>query len=479
MKRILFLVPPPLDGKPVTERVFGCNYGIYAQPNIFFLYPATIVKKAGYDVEFLDFPALKKTSLDFVRHFQSNTYDVIVFYSVFLSINTDLKAREIIKETCFETKYIFIGTEPTANPEKFLDDCSVIIRGESELTIVETLESFERKLNLSEVKGVTFLENGKMVKNSPRGIIENLDSLPIPDRKLLGIGEYMNPKLSRTPFTGMIISRGCPFRCIFCVPNSLSFAREIESKKESNWRKPLPRTSSIDHIREELSEIAKMGFKSISFYDDQFVMGIDRTLAVCEVMKEFRFEWSCLSRADSLLEPRLTQAMALSGCRYVDIGVESFDSQILRDIKKDLRIEDIELAINNVKKSGMEAEINILLGASPIETTRSIEATFQKALRLNVDYVLFSICTPFPFTDFHLLAKERKWMLESEYKGIDPMKESFLNLPNLSKSRLEKIIRSLYFRFYFRPSFLLKTLRKVGSFSDFWRKFKAGMSLYR
>ena len=65
--KILFLTPPPLDGALPAERIFGCNYGIYAQPNIFILYPATILKNAGHEVVCLDFPVTGQTRGDFER----------------------------------------------------------------------------------------------------------------------------------------------------------------------------------------------------------------------------------------------------------------------------------------------------------------------------------------------------------------------------------------------------------------------------
>ena len=63
--KICFLTPPALDGKAPAERIFGCNYGIYTQPNIFMLYPATILHRAGHEVRFLDFPARGKGRRDF------------------------------------------------------------------------------------------------------------------------------------------------------------------------------------------------------------------------------------------------------------------------------------------------------------------------------------------------------------------------------------------------------------------------------
>ena len=83
--KILFLIPPPLDSKPAAERIFGCNYGIYTQPNIFILYPATVLQQAGRHVEVADFPIQGNTVADFERFAKKQDYDLIAFYTVFLS----------------------------------------------------------------------------------------------------------------------------------------------------------------------------------------------------------------------------------------------------------------------------------------------------------------------------------------------------------------------------------------------------------
>lgn len=56
---VTFLVPPPLDGNPPPERVFGCNYGLYPWPNIFILQPAAVLEEEGHDVGFVDAPIEK------------------------------------------------------------------------------------------------------------------------------------------------------------------------------------------------------------------------------------------------------------------------------------------------------------------------------------------------------------------------------------------------------------------------------------
>jgi anaerobic magnesium-protoporphyrin IX monomethyl ester cyclase len=100
-------------------------------------------------------------------------------------------------------------------------------------------------------------------------------------------------------------------------------------------------------------------------------------------------------------------------------------------------------------------------------------------MKLDVDYVLFSICAPFPHTTFSEIAKKNNWMVTKNYVPIDPIRQSLISYPHLTKEDMEEIIRKAYLRFYFRPSYILKRLRKVRGLRDFLNKFKTAMTILK
>lgn len=477
--KILFLIPPPLDGKPPAERIFGCNYGVYSQPNIFILYPATILKNAGHDVSCLDFPVEGKGRRDFEEFSRGQDFDVIFFYSVFLSKHTDIMARDLLARDNPDTRFVFMATEPSASPDNFLDDRSVVIRGESESRVIPVVEAFEGKRPLKDIPGISWQEEGKNIHQGGCDVISDLDELPFPNRDLLDTTRYNNPKLGTQPFTVMLASRGCSFGCYYCVPNSLSFSREIEHKREGRPGKPAVRKRSAQNVIAEFTELAAQGYRSIAFIDDQFVWGRKRTIEICRGIEPFGVEWSCLARADMLQDEEVVMAMGRAGCRYIDIGIESFQQDILDYIGKGLDVEMIYPAIENLRKAGIEIELNILIGSSPLETRETIESTFQQLIKLDVDYVLFSVCTPFPYTEFNRRAREQGWMIKPQYEAIDPMRESFISYPHLSKEELDRTVRRLYRRYYMRPGYIIKRLAKIRSPRDLLEKSKAAISVLK
>ena len=82
----------------------------------------------------------------------------------------------------------------------------------------------------------------------------------------------------------------------------------------------------------------------------------------------------------------------------------------------------------------------MLIGSCPLETG-NYRAHYFETIKLDVDYVLFSICTPFPHTIFHEVAKKSGWMIVDEYVPIDPIRESLISYPHLTKEEMEEIIK--------------------------------------
>ena len=110
----------------------------------------------------------------------------------------------------------------------------VVVRGEPEYTALEWTNAVRDGIAWNEIKGLSYLQDDKLTHNPPRQATKSFDDLPFPARHHLAKREFHNPKLKIAPYTTMITSRNCPFKCIYCVPSSLSFARELEYRSEHN-----------------------------------------------------------------------------------------------------------------------------------------------------------------------------------------------------------------------------------------------------
>jgi anaerobic magnesium-protoporphyrin IX monomethyl ester cyclase len=474
MMKITFLIPPVLDHTQDVDRCFGCNYVIYFLPLLGMLYPATVLKQQGYSVAIRDFAARGEKEKAFREFAASDDSDIYCFYTVFLSQRTDCLASDIIRAARPSARFIFLGPQPTWDAEVFLDcENAYVVRGEPDLMTWRLVDALQNGSDLGGIQGLSYRASSGVVHNAPAPFIPDLDALPIPDRTLIDHRPYSNPKLHSKPHTAVLTSRGCSAQCWYCVPNSLSYARELEYKRYHRTKPPV-RMHSSQRVVEELSRIAASGFKSVSVIDDQFLWDEERTVRISDGIKNLKLEWSCLARCDRVSD-RTAEAMASAGCAYVDLGTESFDQKVLDAVGKNIRADETERAVRILKKHGIGVELNILFGAAPEETEATIQWSLSELKRLDVDYVLFSIANPFPGTDFYAAAKANGWLAFGDYVPVDPAKSSIISYPHLSKERLEEIVARAYRNHYLHPRTLWREFLKTRSLSDFADKCATGV----
>lgn len=469
MKKVCFLIPPePIAATP-AERSAGCTRVVYPMPNLYELMVAALVESKGYQVEYADLTATATELREFVG---ASDADVFMIWTVNLSRAADFAARDVILELRPDAKIIFLGPGATFFPDLYLTDPRVIIaRGEPEMTVVELLESFETKKDPADIDGLIYLKDGKLQRNRARALMTDLDSLPFPARHLLGKREFHNPKLKTGPYTTMLTSRNCPFKCIYCVPSSLTFARELDFRAD-HGRKPPISFRSPESIEKELDELAAQGYKAIGFVDDNFIWNEERTAAICRPLRKHGFLWGCQARVDAITEP-IAKMLGESGCTYVDLGVESFNDEILKFIHKGIDSKQIFEAIKLLKKYNVPVKLNILIGTSPLETKETLKQTLRTAQSLKVDQVMFNIVSPFPGTEFYAMAKENGWIRGGEYEPTNVQRESILSYPHLSAEEMEKALYRFNLRYFLSPRIVWKHIRKFRSFGEFRAAFRA------
>lgn len=469
MKKVCFLIPPePIAATP-AERSAGCTRVVYPMPNLYELTVAALVEAKGYKVEYVDLTASEKGLREFVG---ASDADVYMIWTVNLSRAADFDARDAILELRTDAKIIFLGPGATFFPDLYLTDPRVIIaRGEPEMTVVELLESFDSGKDLDNIEGLIYLKDGKLQRNRARTLMTDLDSLPFPARHLLGNRDFHNPKLKTGPYTTMLTSRNCPFKCIYCVPSSLTFARELDFRAD-HGRKPPISFRSPESIEKELEELAAQGYKAIGFVDDNFIWNEERTAALCRPLRKHGFLWGCQARVDAITEP-IAKMLGESGCTYVDLGVESFNDDILKFINKGITSKQIFEAIELLKKYNVPVKLNILIGTSPLETKETLKETLRIAQSLKVDQVMFNIVSPFPGTEFYAMAKENGWIRGGEYEPTNVQRESILSYPHLTAEEMEKALFRFNLRYFLSPRIVWKHLRKFRSFGEFRAAFRA------
>lgn len=461
MTRVVFLEPPAVTER-TPERFAGCTYEVYHFADLGNLYPFTMLHEEGVEVDYLDAGLLHDDEESFLQRALATKADYFVLHAVVLAKPTDFYWLKKLRAHRPDVTFLLHGPEATRVPEEYIgqDEKIILFRGEVERTLIDFVMGRD-----AERYGQARLVDGelKIYPPDPRGYIA-FDDLPIPARDhpaLLPYKErYFNPKYKGRPHAVMLASRGCSFRCSFCVPNAISFQREMEHQMRNDGRKPPVKKGSAKRVYEELKWLKDHGFKSVHIADDQFLWAKKRTLEICRLIEPLEMEWGMLSRADFLTDEEVVEALARAGCVSIDIGVESLQQHVLDAINKDLDVEDVYKAIDVCNKHGIRPKLNIMFGTTPHETPEDIYWTVKKLKELNITNVMFSIATPFKGTPFFEHCKEKGYLID-ESDNLNPMGKAMISYPGLSGDQLEELERYAYRSFYLRPKVVLDRLKRV------------------
>lgn len=361
------------------------------------------------------------------------------------------------------------GPHPVIEPGEILKnkDIDYIVMGEGELTIIEFLDSLNNKKDLSLVKGLAYRKPDESVAINPkRELIHDLDTLPMPARHLVDIEKYRpSPHhYKKLPMTTMIVSRGCPFSCLYCASRNV-------------WGRNY-RARSVPKVIEEIKFlIGRYKIRNINFWDDLWGAKPGWTEEFCKKMidEKIKISWSCERRVDTVNLDTLN-LMKKAGCYSIFYGIESFDQECLDAINKGIKVEQAQKAMELTKKAGIEVRANFILGL-PNETPEKVRAMVKKISKINPDYIKFNILTPYPGTALYQEVKKGRWGTFKE----DPNRSTgyfatFLPYGYKNFKELEDIRKYAFKKFHLRLRYILSKLLKIRSLSDikkYWDGFKA------
>ena len=281
------------------------------------------------------------------------------------------------------------GPLPTCEPESFLADFDVVVRGEGEQTMVELLAAHAAGDDLGAVPGVVVAarrDGGAAAAGPPRALRPDLDALPFPARDLLPNAAYISHGRRRYGYavTTVMSSRGCPFACEFC--SNVVFG--------SSYRERSP-ASVVDEVEEALA----LGYDRISFSDDVFTMRPERVVAVCDEIERrgLRFAWECLARVDGIDRDDRRGACAAPAAGPSSSASSPAATTVLRVMRKGITTAQAREAVWAAHDAGLEVGAFFIL-CYPGDTDETVLETLRFAGSLPLDYLGLSMPYPLPGT---------------------------------------------------------------------------------
>lgn len=318
-------------------------------------YIASVLLEMGLDVEifnqdFHHFPD------DYLREYlDEEQFDVVCISVIagYYQYRKLLSLSDAINASKQRPLLIIGGHGPSPEPEFFLKKTQgdIVVIGEGEKTCKELFNALAKKKPLSSIKGIAWRNGKKIIINPRRELIDKVDSIPMPAYRLFPMEYYRllrMPHCKSSDFVFPVLSgRGCPFKCNFCYRMDEGF-----------------RPRSTESIIEEIKYLqCNWGITYIAFSDELLMSSVSRTEEICKafIKEGLDIKWDCCGRLN-YAKKDLLKLMRQAGCVFINYGIESFDNQILKNMKKGLTTEQIIKGIEATLESEISPGFNIIFG---------------------------------------------------------------------------------------------------------------------
>jgi anaerobic magnesium-protoporphyrin IX monomethyl ester cyclase len=439
---------------PSQESVYG-SFAILPHPSLGLLYIGTALSKAGHKVSILDADSMGLTREGLFKLLKDEAVEIVGVITVTPIYNKVAQLCAAIKEAFPTIATVIGGIHPTVSPMAAMQAQGVdfAVKGEGEQTMLDLVEALNGDRALADIPGLLYREEGLVKQNRERPLIDDLDSIPIPDWSLLRKGVYSYPDALHHPAFPLFTSRGCPSRCIYCQTKNM-FTLKL-------------RTRSAINVVDEIEHLVRVqGAKELHIWDDVFTADPQRVFAIRDEMKrrglKIPISFPNGMRADQV-SPEILRALKEMGAYSVAFGIESGNADMLKVLRRGMTKDDIVRAVGWAKAEGLETWGFFLIGL-PTETRAQIEETVAFAKSLDVDVAKFHVMQPYPGSTAFFQLEGKGLIQNYDYEQYGIHTAPVHRLDDLTADEILELQRSAYRRFYLRPRKILQHALRVKSF---------------
>lgn len=401
----------------------------------------TYLQELKHNVKFLDMDCKKLNNKDLTQYIEKEFMPdmVIISYDYHIPLHTQ-KALENIAEICkklkeYNIKVIMIGKTVTYNPKIIkIINFDIGIIGETENTINNILEANINNIEeLATINGIVYKKDKEIIINKPSEEKYDLDKLPIPNRKLADLNDYIDIR-------SILSSRGCINQCDFCPTYNYW----------GSWR-----GKSAENVVNEIEYlINNYSTRKIIFLDDNATVNKKRMQDISKsiIEKKINIRLGCLASINTY-DKETFELMYKAGFRWVHFGIESGSQRVLENNNKKFDINYAKKVIKEVKQIGYRVRTSFIFDL-PTTTKEDMKKTIEFILETEPDEIRGHFLTlRLGTTIYNKLSKEKelptqyihsdKPLLESEiYTNSEMLKDIDILIDNL-KERNYKIVRDV------------------------------------
>lgn len=449
-------------------------------------YAAGYADKRGHKIDVIDAPAAESSESEVIDRLASFGAGLIVCETSTPSINNDVKFINNVRQRLgADVKIMLVGRHVSVLPQEIMEanpSVDFVAIREYDLTVSELADCLEggHQLDVENVLGLMYRHNGEIVSTGQRPTLDDLDELPFVTEtylRFLNTEDYFYGH-SLWPLVVFDTSRGCPYKCSFCVYPQTFSGHKVRFRSVENV------ADEFEFVRKEMPHI-----RTVMFEDDTFIVNKKRTQKLADELirrgNTLPFDSNC--RVDVGVDLEFLKTLKKAGARLFCVGFESGNTDVVAHMTKNNNVKNNDSYVDTARqfadycsKAGIMVHGCFMFG-NLNETKQTLEDTLSFAKSLPIDTAQFYPIMIYPGTAAYEEAKRRGLMSSTNFSDwLTPtgLHNSVVNLPELSHSDLVKFADRARREFYTRPKYIAKkAIQSLSSIDELKRNVKGASKL--
>ncbi|MBN2546421.1 MAG: B12-binding domain-containing radical SAM protein [Spirochaetes bacterium] len=392
------------------------------------------VKKHGHKADVL----IGDAEQNLVDKIKDINPDIIGFSIMSNDEEWFLDLSKEVKKTYPDIPIIVGGAHTYLCRETVLDypQIDMVCIGEGEIPVVELLNRMQNKQDYTDIKGISFKVNGKIIANPPQPPIQDMDEIP-EDRDIY-IKKY--PIFTHEELLQLFSSRGCYYNCTFCINGVIN---KLYRRMTKVHRQKSPQ-ALINQIKDLLPKFPET--KTVYFADDLFLAN-----------KTFVKEFSVLYKKEIgmpflmnvfpvFIDNEVVKCLADAGCITIQVGTETGNEEHRKKIfKKPVsNAQYIEMS-ETAKKHGLRVYASSMF-VYPDQTLDDAFKTVELMHAMKTDHPFKGFFQPYPGTVIYDMSVEKGYINSSySFKDLPHSYFKYYSLDIPEKKDIALVCHFYYF----------------------------------
>jgi radical SAM superfamily enzyme YgiQ (UPF0313 family) len=356
---------------------------------------SSVLKEKGYEVETIFMTQSEDYSINYSPQ-ELNQLKKLCRGSQLIGVNsfasTSERAKQIIDYLqSLNIPLVYGGVHATVSPKDCIEVADIVCVGEGEGAILDLAKAVKEKKSFKKIKNLWIREKDKIIKNSVRPTIDDLDKIPFPDYELKNhyildngkIRKFLESDLDGAIF--FLTGRGCPYGCDYCSNSLFNELYKGKCKKILRWHSP-------EYIIEGILFL-KNKFPTLSYFDirdDTFSWrSLEDIKKFCKLYKEkVNMRFKCLGDPKTVTDEKI-KLLVETGCTDLIIGIQGSERTNLNIYHRNQKDQDVLKAAKILNKyKGKLAVMYDVITCNPYEEPEDIIDLIRLLQKLPKPYFL-------------------------------------------------------------------------------------------